>query len=113
MGQSLGFTEIQVGRVAGNDLAGLAIGAVIAALFIAKVDRRLMVVIAAAIAIGANILCIYYQSYEATFWLRLVAGIGAGIYTGYCRCDDCGALEALLSHSAWNCSLSPPRRVRS
>ena len=46
----LGFTEVQVGRVAGNDLAGLAIGAVIAALFVARIDRRKLVVMAAAIA---------------------------------------------------------------
>ena len=78
----LGFTEVEVGRIAGADLAGLAIGAVISALFVAKIDRRHMTVAAAAIAIGANILCVYYQSYEATLWLRLVAGIGAGIYTG-------------------------------
>ena len=78
----LGFTAVEVGRIAGADLAGLAIGAVISALFVAKVDRRHMTVLAAAIAIGANILCIYYQGYEATLWLRLAAGIGAGIYTG-------------------------------
>ena len=78
----LGFSEVEVGRIAGADLAGLAIGAVISALFIAKVDRRHMTVLAAAIAIGANIVCTYYQSYEATLWLRLAAGIGAGIYTG-------------------------------
>lgn len=78
----LGFTEVEVGRIAGADLAGLAIGAVISALFVAKVDRRHMTVLAAAIAIGANILCTYYPSYEATLWLRLAAGIGAGIYTG-------------------------------
>ena len=78
----LGFTEVEVGRIAGADLAGLAIGAVISALFVAKVDRRRMTVMAAAVAIGANILCIYYQSYEFTLWLRLAAGIGAGIYTG-------------------------------
>jgi predicted MFS family arabinose efflux permease len=78
----LGFTEVEVGRVAGADLAGLAIGAVVAAFFVARVDRRHMTVVAAAIAIGATILCIYYQSYEVTLWLRLVAGIGAGIYTG-------------------------------
>ena len=78
----LGFTAVEVGRIAGADLAGLAIGAVVSALFIAKVDRRHMTVTAAAIAIGANILCIYYQSYEVTLWLRLTAGIGAGIYTG-------------------------------
>jgi predicted MFS family arabinose efflux permease len=78
----LGFTEVEVGRVAGADLAGLAIGAVVSALFVAKVDRRHMAVVAAAIAIGATVLCIYYQSYEVTLWLRLVAGIGAGMYTG-------------------------------
>ena len=79
---NLGFTEVQVGRVAGADLAGLAIGAVVAALYVARIDRRLMTVAAAALAIAANLLCIYYQSYEATLWLRLLAGIGAGVYTG-------------------------------
>ena len=78
----LGFTEVEVGRVAGADLAGLAIGAVISALFVAKVDRRHMSIAAAAIAIGANVLCVYYQDYETTLWLRLAAGIGAGVYTG-------------------------------
>jgi len=79
---NLGFTDVQVGRTAGADLAGLAIGAVLAAFYVAKVDRRLLTLIAAGIAITANVLCIYYQSYEVTLWLRLAAGIGAGIYTG-------------------------------
>ena len=78
----LGFTEVQVGRVAGADLAGLAIGAVISAMFVAKIDRRLMTLLAAAIAIGANLLCVVYQTYDATLWLRLAAGLGAGVYTG-------------------------------
>ncbi|MEM7281956.1 MAG: MFS transporter, partial [Pseudomonadota bacterium] len=78
----LGFTEIQVGRVAGNDLAGLAIGAVLSAFYMARLDRRYMAVAAAVVAIGANLMCVYYQSYEATLWLRLAAGIGAGVYTG-------------------------------
>lgn len=78
----LGFTEVQVGRMAGADLAGLAIGAVIAALFVARVDRRYMAAVAAAIAIAANVLCIYHPTYDVTLWLRLAAGIGAGIYTG-------------------------------
>jgi predicted MFS family arabinose efflux permease len=79
---NLGFSEVEVGRVAGADLGGLAIGAVIAALFVARVDRRHMTIAAAAIAITANALCIVYQSYEFTLWLRLAAGIGAGVYTG-------------------------------
>ena len=79
---NLGFTEVEVGRVAGADLGGLAIGAVISALFVARVDRRYLAAFAALMAIAANALCIFYQSYEATLWLRLMAGIGSGIFTG-------------------------------
>ena len=79
---NLGFSAVEVGRVAGADLGGLAIGAVISALYVARVDRRYLAVGAALIAIAANALCIFYQSYEATVWLRLAAGIGSGIYTG-------------------------------
>ena len=78
----LGFSEVEVGRVAGADLGGLAIGAVISALFVAKVNRRYLAVGAALVAIAANALCIVYQTYEVTLWLRLLAGIGAGVYTG-------------------------------
>jgi predicted MFS family arabinose efflux permease len=78
----LGFTEVQVGRVAGADLGGLAIGAVISALFVATVNRRYLATGAALVAIAANVLCIVYQTYEVTLWLRLLAGIGAGVYTG-------------------------------
>ena len=79
---NLGFTEVEVGRVAGADLGGLAIGAVISALFVARVDRRYLAAFAALMAIAANALCIFYLSYEATLWLRLMAGIGSGIFTG-------------------------------
>ena len=78
----LGFSEIDVGRVAGADLGGLAIGAAISALFVARIDRRYLAAGAALFTIAANVLCIVYQSYEATLWLRLAAGIGSGIYTG-------------------------------
>jgi len=77
----LGFTEVQVGRVAGADLGGLSIGAVLAAVVIARVDRRWLVVFAAGLAIAANALCTMTVSYEHVLWLRLVAGIGSGIYT--------------------------------
>jgi len=78
----LGFSEVQVGYVTSADLFGLAIGAVIAFFVVAKYDRRLVTTIAAIVAIAANLLCIYYQSYDVTFWLRLAAGTGAGVYTG-------------------------------
>lgn len=77
----LGFTEIQVGRVAGADLGGLAIGAILTALVIANVNRRYLVLLAVAIAIGANAACLVMVNYEQVLWLRLVAGIGSGIYT--------------------------------
>ena len=79
---NLGFTEEQVGRIAGADLGGLAVGAVIAYFFVARIDRRLLTVVAAGVAIAANLLCIYYQTYDAHLVLRLMAGIGAGVYTG-------------------------------
>lgn len=79
---NLGFSEVEVGRVAGADLGGLAIGAVLAALFVAKVDRRHLAVFAAVLTIAANALCMVYKGYEVTLWLRLLAGTGAGIYTG-------------------------------
>ena len=59
---NLGFSAVEVGRVAGADLGGLAIGAVISALYVARVDRRYLAAGAALIAIAANALCIFYQS---------------------------------------------------
>ncbi|MDH3621527.1 MAG: MFS transporter, partial [Gammaproteobacteria bacterium] len=79
---NLGFSDMQVGYVASADLFGLAIGAVIAYFVVAKYDRRFLTILAAGVAITANLLCIYFQSYEVTFWLRGAAGVGAGVYTG-------------------------------
>jgi predicted MFS family arabinose efflux permease len=79
---NLGFTEVQVGYVTSADLFGLAIGAVIAFFVVARFDRRLLTFAAAGVAITANLLCVYYQTYDVTFWLRLLAGTGAGLYTG-------------------------------
>jgi predicted MFS family arabinose efflux permease len=78
----LGFTEVQVGRVAGADLGGLSVGAILVSFFVARVNRRYLVLGAAAIAMGANALCIVMLSYEETLWLRFIAGIGSGAYTG-------------------------------
>ncbi|NCF71967.1 MAG: MFS transporter [Gammaproteobacteria bacterium] len=79
---NLGFSEVQVGYVTSADLLGLAVGAVIAYFTVAKYDRRYLAVVAAGVAIAANLLCIYFQSYDLTLVLRLAAGIGAGLYTG-------------------------------
>lgn len=77
----LGFTEVQVGRVAGADLGGFSLGAVLVSLLVARVNRRFLVLGSAALAIAANALCIVNQSYEETLWLRTIAGVGSGAYT--------------------------------
>ena len=77
----LGFTEVEVGRVAGADLGGLAIGAMLVAIFVARVNRRHLVIGAVLVAVIANALCMVMVTYEQTLWLRLLAGIGGGAYT--------------------------------
>jgi MFS family permease len=77
----LGFTEVEVGRVAGADLGGLAIGAILTAAVVARLNRRYIVLVSVAIAVGANAACMVMVNYEQVLWLRLIAGIGSGIYT--------------------------------
>ena len=77
----LGFTEEQVGRVWGADLLGLSLGAVMAALLVARINRRHLVWAGVAVSIGANALCIVFGEYEQVLWLRIAAGFGSGIFT--------------------------------
>jgi predicted MFS family arabinose efflux permease len=77
----LGFTPEQVGRVAGADLGGLSLGAVIASLFVGRMNRRILVLISVVIVIISNGLCMVYTDYETVLWLRVGAGLGSGIYT--------------------------------
>jgi predicted MFS family arabinose efflux permease len=77
----LGFSEVQVGRVAGADLGGFSAGAVLVSLFVARVNRRLLVFIAAFVAILGNGLSMVMLSYEETLWLRVIAGAGSGAFT--------------------------------
>jgi MFS family permease len=77
----LGFTEVEVGRVAGADLGGLSLGAIVTSVFISKVNRRWLVVWGLGLAVLANGLCITLVDYNQVLWLRLLAGFGSGIYT--------------------------------
>lgn len=78
----VGFTEVEVGRIWGNDMLGLAIGAVIAALTVSRVNRRTLIMAGVILTIVANALCIYMVSFNEVMLLRMFAGIGAGIITG-------------------------------
>ena len=77
----LGFTEVEVGRVAGMDLGGLAAGSVFTAWIIQKVNRRILVFFGIVVAVAANALCIRYVDYETVLYLRFMSGFGSGIYT--------------------------------
>jgi len=79
---SLSFTEEQVGRVWGNDMLGFSLGAVVAALSVARVNRRHLVLGGIVFSMGANALCMSIVDYESMMWLRFAAGIGSGIFTG-------------------------------
>ena len=77
----LGFTEVEVGRVAGMDLGGLSAGAIVAAWVINRMNRRLIVLIGIFLAALANGLCLKYVDYDTVLWLRFLAGFGSGMYT--------------------------------
>lgn len=77
----LGFTEEQVGRVAGADLGGLALGSMLASLVMARWNRRGLAWSGLAMAVLANGLCVVYQDYQTVLWLRVLAGTGSGVYT--------------------------------
>ncbi len=77
----LGFTEVEVGRVAGADLGGLSLGAIITAAIVGRWNRRGIVLLGAGLAIGANALCMTVVDYQGVLWLRFIAGVGSGFYT--------------------------------
>lgn len=79
--EQLGFTEVEVNRVASADLLGLFLGSVAVSFFIRLLDRRKLIYAGIAIAIAANWLCIYYVEYEIMLVLRALAGFGSGVYT--------------------------------
>ena len=77
----LGFSEVEVNRVASSDLLGLFIGAVLTSFLIRSWNRRTLTYLGIGLSIVANGLCTQYVDYETTLVLRFVAGLGAGFYT--------------------------------
>ena len=77
----LGFTEVQVNRVASADLLGLFIGAVLTSALIKRWNRQRLTYLGITLAVAANALCTQYVDYQMTLVLRFVAGLGAGFYT--------------------------------
>ena len=77
----LGFTEVQVNRVASADLLGLFIGAVITSLLIRRSNRQHLIYLGIGLAILANGRCTQFIDYQMTLSLRFLAGLGSGFYT--------------------------------
>lgn len=77
----LGFTDIEVNRVASADLLGLFLGAVATSVLIRRWSRQTLTYLGIVLAISANALCTQYVDYETTLALRLLAGLGSGFYT--------------------------------
>ena len=74
----LGFSEVEVNRVASTDLLGLFLGAVITSVLIRRVNRQILIYLGIFLAVLANALCTQYVDYDTTLLLRLLAGLGAG-----------------------------------
>ncbi len=77
----LGFTEVEVNRLAAADLGGLSMGALITSFLISRFNRRWMTLLGIFLAVLANWLCISLIEYQQVLYLRLLAGLGSGIYT--------------------------------
>ncbi len=77
----LGFSEVQVGRVAGADLGGLSVGALITSSLIVRVSRRYIILLGICLAVFSNFACILIAAYEYVVWLRFLAGLGSGLIT--------------------------------
>ena len=77
----LEFSEVQVGRVAGADLGGLSVGALLTSSLIVRFSRRYIILIGICIAVFSNFACISITAYEYVVWLRFLAGLGSGFIT--------------------------------
>ena len=78
----LGFSDTQVGRIAGADLGGLSVGAILAALLVTRWNRRVLVLVAALSAAALNVACVSVDDYAGTLILRFLAGTASGVVTG-------------------------------
>ena len=95
--EMLDFTEEQVGRVWGADLGGLSLGAILSAVLVARVNRRHLVIAGVILSIGANLSCMVFIEYEQVMWLRVIAGIGSGIFTAVAVVSLGGTTKPVLA----------------
>ncbi len=97
--QKAGFSAEQVGRIWGADLGGLSLGAIIAAFTVAKVNRRYLVIAGVVLSIIANALCMMFTTYEQLLALRVIAGIGSGIFTAVAVVTLGGTTKPVIAYN--------------
>src|SRR5882757_2478261 len=76
---SLKLNEAQAGMLVTVEFIGIMLSSLATAPFMGRVDRRTLAFIAALIALLANVLSMFVDSYALLIVIRPIAGFGAGI----------------------------------
>ncbi|MCC3861042.1 MFS transporter [Pseudemcibacter aquimaris] len=92
-----GFSEVEVGRIWGADMGGLAIGAVLSAFFVSRINRWHIIYSALVLYLGANILCMVLGTYQEILILRLFSGIASGLFCGVAAATLSGATNPVFA----------------
>ncbi|MEH6713095.1 MAG: MFS transporter [Paraglaciecola polaris] len=77
--QQLALTPSEVGRLGAMDALGLAIGTLICAVYIKRLNFRHTVALGAIICISMNVLSAFISDFSVLCMIRVVAGLGEGL----------------------------------
>ena len=91
MADSLGFSDQQLGWLASSDMGGLFVGSVLTALFVTKINRRLLAAAGLFLVILGNYLSTQSPDLLPLMLSRLCAGIGAGVCYSTCTASLAGS----------------------
>lgn len=76
---TLGVDEAQAGLLSTVEFVGVFLTSVMLAPRVAKINRRKVAFVGAAMVVVANLACVVFSSYEMLMVLRPIAGLGAGL----------------------------------
>ena len=77
--QALSLNESQVGWLAATDAGGLALSALLFAIFIKRLNFRYVVIVGCAIAIAGNLWSMKIEDYQWLCVIRTITGFGEGL----------------------------------
>lgn len=77
--QQLALTPSQVGRLGAMDSLGLAIGTLLCAIYIKRLNFRIAVTVGAVICIITNVVSAFVTNFTDLCMIRVVAGLGEGL----------------------------------